>query len=416
MTDLRPPLARYAERLHTALGDRHHVASPLGAWLLLALSGPAATGGVRAEMESVLGTDVDSAAATARALLDDPHPLVGAASGVWHRPGSDTHRLDDWSAGLPGTTATGPLPGRPALDEWAREHSLGLIEEFPIAVGPTTLLLLASALAARISWVDPFMVAEAEALGADSRWAGRLRRVLRTPWHGHRSWIATTPRAGEVVVHTAPARPADGGAGLLVVSVAAMPDVPPVDVLAAAYDIASRTADGRGGHRQGSLYDLPLGETPLWTLREDTTRTFAPDGRDETVMSVLPAWSAENHHDLSAPTLGFPAAARAFGALLGEPGLGVEVAQSAAARYGRYGFEAAAVTAFGMVTGLPPEGVVRVAELRFAHPYAVVAVATDDGSGGATAGPWHGVPVFSAWVAEPEEVSEADLADPPMEW
>jgi hypothetical protein len=42
---------------------------------------------------------------------------------------------------------------------------------------------------------------------------------------------------------------------------------------------------------------------------------------------------------------------------------------------------------------------VRTAELRFGHPYAVVAVATDWG----TRGPWHGLPVFSAWVAQPQD-------------
>jgi hypothetical protein len=51
-----------------------------------------------------------------------------------------------------------------------------------------------------------------------------------------------------------------------------------------------------------------------------------------------------------------------------------------------------------------------VAELRFAHPYAVVALtvsAATEGSqdAGEAAGPsaWHGLPVFSAWVSEPED-------------
>jgi hypothetical protein len=55
--------------------------------------------------------------------------------------------------------------------------------------------------------------------------------------------------------------------------------------------------------------------------------------------------------------------------------------------------------------------VARIAELRFGHPYAVVAVATDERAGDGGAGPWHGVPVFSAWVADPEELPEADVAD-----
>jgi hypothetical protein len=50
----------------------------------------------------------------------------------------------------------------------------------------------------------------------------------------------------------------------------------------------------------------------------------------------------------------------------------------------------------------------RDAELRFAHPYAVVAVAGQtSGTGNATKpGPWHGVPVFSAWVSEPDDLFE----------
>ena len=39
-TDVAACVSGYAARLHAAIGTRHHVASPLGAWLLLALAGP----------------------------------------------------------------------------------------------------------------------------------------------------------------------------------------------------------------------------------------------------------------------------------------------------------------------------------------------------------------------------------------
>jgi hypothetical protein len=84
------------------------------------------------------------------------------------------------------------------------------------------------------------------------------------------------------------------------------------------------------------------------------------------------------------------------------------------ARYGRYGFEAVAVSGLFTVTSEPPEGVARIAELRFGHPYAVVAVATDterDADGQVVTGPWHGVPVFSAWVSEPEDLPEHEAGD-----
>jgi hypothetical protein len=420
-TNPHGPLARYAARLHASIGGRHHVASPLGAWLLLALCASADPGAGRTDagrggegsdgLAEALGTDPATAARSAAALLDAPHPLVPSATAVWHRPGVGTAALDAWRATLPRATATGELPDAAGLDAWAREHSAGLIDRFPLPPSPKVVVALASALATRISWADPFDVAPAAALGADSPWAGRLTRVLRTPEAGHRAWIAATPEAGDVAVHVAAARPAapgeaegaeDDGAGLLVVSVAADPQVAPADVLAAAYRIAADAdADAPAGRR--SLFDLPLGDAPLWTLREEAVRTYAPGGREERHAAVLPCWSARDTHDLSG--VGFPAAGRALAGLLGLPGLGVQARQAVTARYDRYGFEAAAVTgAFGLVS-LPPEGVARVAELRFGHPYAVVAVATDRRGGGV--GPWHGVPVFSAWVAEPEELPAA---------
>jgi hypothetical protein len=46
-----------------------------------------------------------------------------------------------------------------------------------------------------------------------------------------------------------------------------------------------------------------------------------------------------------------------------------------------------------------------VAELRFGQPYAVAAVAVDlDGDG--QPGRWHGIPVFSAWVADPQDAAD----------
>ncbi|PGH45248.1 hypothetical protein COO58_13050 [Micromonospora sp. WMMA1996] len=405
MNPLDAPLARYAERLHGAAGDTHHVASPLGAWLLLALTGPAATGEARAALADALGVDPDDAAASARALLAAPHPLVAAATALWERTPVD--ELAEWRAGLPEHTERGALPDQAALDAWARERTGGLVERFPVDVTPETVLILANALATRVSWADPFEVAPAAELGAGSAWAGRLRQVLRTPPFGHRCWVSTTERAGDVAVHVAPARAGDDGAGMLVVSVAAAPQVPAADVLAAARELAVAAATVPDGPVPGrrSLFDLPLGETPLWRLREEPTRTFAADGREEHATAVLPCWSARSRHDLTSAGVGFDAAARALGELLGLAEPPFEAAQSTVARFGRYGFEAAAVTAFGMATGLPPEGVARVADLRFAHPYAVVAVATD-----AAGGPWHALPVYSAWVSDPDDLP-ADAAD-----
>ncbi|MER7589921.1 hypothetical protein ABTW72_20530 [Micromonospora sp. NPDC127501] len=412
-TDLHGPLSAYAARLHATAGDRHHVASPLGAWLLLAVAAttvdPATAEGAAAELALALGTDLPSAAEVARTLLDAPHPLVGSATALWHRPGQGDGGPATWRAALPSTTEVGVLPDQTGLDAWAREHTLGLIETFPLRVGPDVVLALASALATRVSWATPFDVADARDLGAGSPWAGRLRQALRSPSQGHRCAIVSTAQAGDVIVHAAPAQTTDG-AGLVVLSVAAAPQVPPAEVLAVAYDLSAGAADGAQPAGSRSLFDLPLGETPLWTLTEQRVRTRARDGREERHTAVLPCWSARSDNDLTAPALGFPAVAATLATAMALPVERFEARQTAVARFDRYGFEAAAVTAMFGLTSLPPEGVARTAELRFGHPYAVVAVATETGADGVT-GPWHGVPVFSVWVAEPEEVSVADASD-----
>ncbi|MGI5521298.1 hypothetical protein ACQEUX_10095 [Micromonospora sp. CA-259024] len=410
-THLHGPLSTYAARLHAAIGDRHHVASPLGAWLLLAVCATAAAEPDPAaeELAHALGTDLASAAEVARTLLDAPHPLVASATALWHRAGQVDGGPAEWRTALPTTTDVGALPDQAGLDAWAREHTLGLIETFPLRVGPDVVLALASAVATRVSWATPFEVADARALGAGSGWARRLRRALRSPSHGHRCAIVSTRRAGDVILHAAPARMTDG-AGLVVLSVAAAPQVPPAEVLAVAYDLSTGAADGAQPAGSRSLFDLPLGDTPLWTLREERVRTRARDGREERHVAVLPCWSARSEHDLSASSLGFPAASATLAKTLALPLESVEARQTAMARFGRFGFEAAAVTGMFGLTSLPPEGVARTAELRFGHSYAVVAIATDTRADGVT-GPWHGVPVFSGWVDEPEELPEADAVD-----
>ena len=228
-------LAQYARRLHAAFGEQHHVASPLGAWLLLALVAPAASGPDRETLTDVLGCDADTAARLGAGLLAHPHPLVASAAAVWTRPDAPLGPVfHDWRAALPGAVVTGDVPDQGGLDAWAREHTLGLIDRFPVDITPADYLVLATALATRVSWETPFDLAPAAELGSGSPWARELDQVLRTPHgRGHAQFIAITPEAGDVVVHLALAR-----GGLLVASVAAADGVAYGDVLAAAQRIA----------------------------------------------------------------------------------------------------------------------------------------------------------------------------------
>jgi hypothetical protein len=390
-TDQAGLIARYAGTFHDVIGDGHHVASPLGAWLLLALCVPAAHGAQAEALAEALGGGADEVSGIAEEMLSAPHPLVAAAAAIWGRPGVVDER---WLAGLPSPVTRGDIPGPADLDRWARDHTFGLIEKFPLVVDATVYLLLATALATKVSWDRPFDLAPASELGQSSPWSKKLRQVLRSPNHpGHSAFITATAQAGDVAVHVGHAR-----GGLLVTSVIAAARVASADVLAAAHSIAIACARGEPLARR-ALADLPEGDSPLWSVRDEPQAGES----GQRCVAVLPAWSATDNYDLSDPRLGFDAAARALGGA--DPW---EARQAATASYSRMGFEAAAVTAAAVrMAMMPRRGVLRTVELRFGHPYAVVAVTADDdatrGGGQAKRGPWDGVPVFSAWVARPHD-------------
>lgn len=394
-------VGNYAERFQTVLQPGHHVASPLSAWLLLALVGPAARGEDAASLEEVLGCDREVAASAAAELVAHPHPVVATAVAAWHRTQAPSEAFSRWIRGLPDDVETGEIPDQKGADEWTRRRTLEMIERFPIGVEDEAIrLVLASALASWVSWETPFEVAPADVLGPESIWSGRLERVLQAPAHrSHVQLIARSARSGDVAVHAARARD-----GLLVVSVAADANIPPADVLADAHEIAIAIATGEELGRRRWLFEMPLGSTPQWTITEQLVQTEEPEGHEERYATFLPAWSARSRHNLAASSTGFPAAAHTLSGLLGPGPDRFDAAQVATARYSRYGFEAAAVTAVAPGAGAPQlrDGVRRLAELRFAHPFAVVAVTVSDREG--IEGPWHGLPVFSAWVEEPTEV------------
>lgn len=382
---LAAAVSRYADRLHATAGRAHHVASPLGAWLVLALAAPAATGESRARLEEALGLPAQAAASAAARLLDDPHPVVSAAAAVWYREQAVTDALRDWLVALPGSVEHDDVPDQAGADAWAERNTRGLIRTFPIRITPQVMLVLASALASKVTWQRAFDLVPAAQLG-DTPWATAVQSVLRSPDSGHEAYIASTVRAGRVAVHVA-----RDDSGLAVTSVVGAEGVSVVDTLAAAHEAAA------GDAPRTSLFELPLGDAPLWRISEATSTR---GGREERCSAVLPAWSARSDHDLTGvPGLGFDDAADALMALLPPAPWACEARQAAYARYSREGFEAAAVTALGMRMAAvrSGDGVLRTGELRFPHPYAVVASVEADGS------PWDGLPVFSAWVAQPED-------------
>ncbi len=275
------------------------------------------------------------------------------------------------------------MPTQEEADAWAKRTTMDMIERFPIALDDDIAIVLANALATKVSWHRPFDLVDASELGGD--WSTQVSTSLHAPVSDVK-YIAPTEAAGLIGVHVGQSRD-----GLHVASVIAADEIAPADVHHAAHEIAA-------GVTPASLFDLPLGHGPAWTLREETLDSSGPQ---EQFDAWLPAWSAESEHDLKAQRgLGFVAAIMTLSRFLRDPDPGrSEAKQVAKAKFSREGFEAAAITAIGIraVSAVVTERqVVRTAEIRFNRPYAVVAWAVGDE-------PWDGVPVFSAWVTRPED-------------
>jgi hypothetical protein len=262
-----------------------------------------------------------------------------------------------------------------------------------------------------VSWQTPFeVVPAADHLDSGSPWRTTVARLL---WDVHadgRAMIADTHSAGLVAVHFAVARE-----DLTVISVSADPAVPCAEVLLAAHELGA-LAGGDWGRLARSVYDLPLGSGHSWEIAEREVRTYEAGVRLERIVGVsLPAWRIEGKLDLKASSLfGTAPALETLRQLIGpRPDDKTEAAQTAVASFTRYGFEAAAVTALGVrasATRQPPElGTERAAILRFDHPYAAIAVhGRPAPAGRVVQGPppdsaFTGLPLFSAWIADPQE-------------
>jgi hypothetical protein len=128
-------------------------------------------------------------------------------------------------------------------------------------------------------------------------------------------------------------------------------------------------------------------------------------------------WSIHSELDLQgSERFGVSPALDALLGLIGphERGDAYEAVQSAVASYSAKGFEAAAISAFGLVgasmTMRKERGLCRTARLFFDHPYVAIALAgrpSDFTRQRAGHTELFGLPLFSAWVAEPREPVES---------
>lgn len=412
-----PLVSRYATTFDVADADGSNVlTSPLGAWLLLALSAGAAPRRVREALEVRLGTGTDDARRVVVGMLEAPTRPVAIGLGVWLRPDLVGAPFAAWADGLPGDVAWGPAPEPADLDTWAQRITSGLVDRFPLTgEGPPTVTL-ATVASTRVRWMVPSRLVDGIVLGGE--WSSQVERVVSASSNdGHEVFMARTLEAGDVAVHACHAV-----GGLQVVSVIAAPEVPPADAQAAAHDIAAMLTGAASNARRQSLFDLELTgggrdeagnrDRHAWTIEEDEVQAAGDEVRvEEVVEAILPGWRDDGTHDLLAARAGFDEAVDSFVSLMASPPHDerVEAVQRVVAEFAWGGFWHRVVTSptrSSEVTSGRSRGVPRRrAWLRFNRPFAVVGVAVDRAD--ARCGPfWHGVPLFSAWIAEPAELPD----------
>jgi hypothetical protein len=414
--DLVSLVEDYCQRVCPAVLGQHRddsVASPLGIWLLLALCVDAASGQDRTELEAVLGCSAEEAGHLIGSFLDSPPPALRSALALWVEEADITPAFSAWSRKLPRGVEQGGIPSQAEADRWADRHTSGLIKRFPIEIYRWTRLILTSALATNVSWVTPFSVAAAQDhWPTSSPWHDRVDQVLLDEHPNELTFLAATEQAGIVAVHVALARE-----NVAVMSVSADPAVDRLLVFKAAYQLASLCRLDQLRTARYSLFDLPLGRGHSWEITEREVPVHRAGEHTERVVSTtLPAWRTEGRLDLMAsPLFGASAAASALLKLIEPHPLGDEIkaVQSASASYSPEGFEAAAVSVLGIeFTGMGPSpsetGLEREASICIDHPYATIALSgsmSDFDRSRAGHSDAFCLPLFSAWVATPEEAA-----------
>jgi len=378
---------RMTEHWIRGCADESSVFCAPSAWPLLALLADASEGPGRAELEDAVGLSAADARAAALQVLDllRGMPGVRSALGLWV---AEQFPVDpEWTAGLPLGTV-GLLTGDPAvdvplLDDWARQHTDGLIEAMPVGVSPETLVLLAAAMSVRTRWARPF---------TDTGWPITYDSG---PWKDRRYYPLSRVTRVLDRVNVAPTTYGEvtcleivGTNGVTVYLVIGEEGRPAHEVLHGG--LLARTGYGRKGG------ELHVGDTAPGLIVERV-----PDDKPEDRLLVLaPRFRVEGDHDLLARPKLFGLdtvtdTSRGHFPAMGPKPLAVSQArQSAAAVFTAEGFEAAAVTAVGAVAGgMPPIPPRRVKQIRveFDRPFGFLAQHRTSG-----------LILAAGWVAEPE--------------
>lgn len=323
------------------VGAEDFVLSGAGLWPLLALLAAAADDPAGAELAAALDRPTDNAQQEALEIIDilRSGKSTTAALGIWTR---ENVPLDpDWAAPLP-KEVVGALTDQAALDRWADEQTGGLIDKFPLEITQETLLVLASALTARVRWRTPFE--------SYPRVRGETRRPDDPGPADQQSLSRTTSNLSiAAVLDGVVTRVVVEGDGDVDVHLLLGTDQSPAEILGAGLRELSGQAQVRLAADTGDRGGPGLTVERLKSARpKDMLELSLPSFEIKTKHNLLANRDLFGLRLLTTSTSHLPRLSPIPLAISGG-------AQDVLARFFAEGFEAAAVTAFGALTGALPE-------------------------------------------------------------
>lgn len=336
------------------------------AWPLLGLLAAAATGSVRDELQHALGVPAESAQDLALEVLSTlpTLPGVAAALGLWSRQGLPLR--PQWTESLPPGVAEhlsgDPEADKKRLDAWASRYTEGLIPAMPVQVRPSTVLVLATALALKTRWVARFL--DVPMTVPQGPWAGSLPGLRRSTGNLDDVTVLDTPEGAITRLRL------EGDNGIDVHLVLGSPGA---QILPAA--LSASASGGLAGSR------LPLGaNAPGLTVGETSGRDSSPELAVQTVRFTVRA----EHDLLASPLFGLRSAAEPghhFPGISPDALYVSEAKQGAMATFSSEGFQAAAITAVAMTRAafVEPDNPRKTIRVTFDRPFGFYATHRESG-------------------------------------
>ncbi|MEY8309177.1 serpin family protein [Erysipelotrichaceae bacterium 51-3] len=142
------------------------ILSPFSAWMALGMMANGTGGETRKQMEDVFGLSIEQINGLASSALkatsaDEAHTLRLADS-VWIRASESDSILDSYKNLLAADYQAESFETdfddstKQQINDWVREHTDGLIDQMPVDLSPTTMMILLNALSFDSAWQNEY--------------------------------------------------------------------------------------------------------------------------------------------------------------------------------------------------------------------------------------------------------------------